>query len=139
MNHILREIKLSKFTDTPLSNDASKLINFWVDLWIDMKIYIDADKGEIKCWKDGYNYYYFQQDDKNDNLWCNHYKVWSFFREELVLSYDDAKDLIHSMMNEIIMCKVNTPRSVTITTINKLNDTLNNTTVTIPPNYLNEK
>ena len=109
MNHILRDIKLSKITDTPLSEKASKIINFWDGLWTDMKVIVDADKGEIKCWKNDYDYYYFHQDDKNSHLWCNHYRVWSFFRNELGIKYAEVQELIQYMVGETLNCGVNTP------------------------------
>ena len=107
MNSILREIKLSKVTDTPLSDDASKLVEFWDELWIDMKIYINTDKGEIKCWKDGYNYYYFRQDDENDKFWCNHNKIWVFLQEEMNFNHNEIIELIQYMVIETLNHKVN--------------------------------
>ena len=105
--YILREIKLSKLTGTPMSTKASKLVKFWDKLWDNMKIKIDSSKGEIKYWKD--EHYYFHQNDKNDRLWCNHTKVWSFFRNELELDRDDIQKLIQYMMNKTLNCVVNTP------------------------------
>ena len=78
MNYILREIKLYKLTGIPLSDEASKFIEFWDRLWDDMKTDIDTDKGEIKCRKEDYIYFY--QRDKNSTMWCNYHKVWSFLR-----------------------------------------------------------
>ena len=107
--YILRDIKLSKLTGTPMSTKASKLVKFWDELWTDMKVKIDPTKGEIKCWKDDYNYYYFQQDDKNPHLWCDRYRVWLFFRDELELNHGDIQKLIQYMMNKNLNCEVSTP------------------------------
>ena len=111
MNYILRDIKLSKLMGTPLSYEASKFIKFWDGLWTDMKVVVDVNKGEIKCWKDGYDYYYFCQKDKNYHLWCDHYEVWSFFSEELELDYTEIHELIQYMVGETLNCEVNTPSS----------------------------
>ena len=107
MNYILRDIKLSKLTDTPMSDDTSKLIKFWNDLWCDMWVQIDAEKGEIRCLKNGHNY--FIQEDKNDFMWCDFGRVWSFFRYELGLDYGETLGLIQHMMGDALNCRVNTP------------------------------
>ena len=107
--YILRDIKLSKLTGTPLSGEASRFIEFWDDLWADMKVKIDPIKGEIRCWKDDYDYYYFQQDDKNDNLWCDRYRVWSFFRDDFDLKYTETQELIQYMVDKTLNCEVSTP------------------------------
>ena len=125
MNHILRDIKLSKLTDTPMSDEASKLVKFWDELWCDMKVHIDANKGEIKCWKDGYKYYYFAQDDKNGSLWCDYYKVWLFFEEELGLDYSEIQGLIQYMVDKTLNCGVNTPLPVYLFSLLKVDKTLN--------------
>ena len=125
MNHILREIKLSKLTDTPMSEQATMLVKFWDELWADMKVKIDPPKGEIKCWKDDYDYYYFQQDNKNDSLWCNYAKVWSFFSEELELDYTEIQELIQTMVDKTLNCKVNTPRTTLLSDMFEVNETLN--------------
>ena len=109
MNSILREIKLSKFTETPMSDEATMLVNFWDELWCDMKIKIDPIKGEIRCWKDDHDCYYFRQDDKNDRLWCNYNKVWSFFDIQLGLTYSGIQELIQTMVDKTLNCEVNTP------------------------------
>ena len=113
MNSILRDIKLSKLTGTPLSDETSKFIEFWNSLWSDMKVDIDASKGEIKCWKDGHVYYYFIQDNKYDSMWCDLEKVWSFFIDELGLDYGEIQELIQHMVGETLKCRVNTPVCLT--------------------------
>ena len=113
MNHILREIKLSKLTGIPMSAEASKLVKFWDELWSDMKVSVDPTKGKIKCWKDGYSYNnYFYQNNKGDNLWCDYDKVWSFFRYELKLNHDETQELIQHVVDMALKCKVNTPSSM---------------------------
>ena len=109
MNHILRDIKLSKLTEIPMSTKASRFVKFWDELWTGMKVKIDPIKGEIKCWKDDHDCYYFRQDDKNDRLWCNYNKVWSFFDRKLGLDYTDIQELIHYMVDKTLNCEVNTP------------------------------
>ena len=107
--YILRDIKLSKLTEIPMSTEASKLVKFWGELWADMKVQIDTEKGEIKCWKDDYDYYYFRQDGKNENLWCDRYRVWSFFRCDLGLEYAETQELIQFMVDKTLNCEVSTP------------------------------
>ena len=109
MNHILREIKLSNLTDTPMGTKASMLVKFWDELWADMKVKVDPSKGEIKCWKDGYDYYYFLQDENHNYLWCDTVKIWAFFQYDLGLNYEGIKGLIHQMVNETLNCEVKTP------------------------------
>ena len=109
MKHILRDIKLSKLSGTPMSTKAYKLDEFWDELWCDMKVKIDPKKGEIRCWKDDYDYYHFYQDGRNDCLWCDNEKIWSFFRRDLGLNYDGTQELIHQMVSETLNCKVKTP------------------------------
>ena len=125
MNHILREIKLSKLTDIPMGDEATKLVKFWDKLWNDMKIKIDPIKGEIRCWKDDYDYYYFRQDNRDDYFWCDHTKVWSFFRDELKLNIIETKEVIQSMMGEILNHKVNTPMMGWVTSVDMMGETLN--------------
>ena len=113
MNHILRDIKLSKLTGTPLSDDASKFVKFWDELWIDMKVVIDTEKGEIKCWKNDYSYYYyFYQKNKKATMWCNHRRVWSFFMNELKLEHVDAQEVTQYMLRETLKIEVNTPEPI---------------------------
>ena len=109
MNHILREIKLSNLTDTPMSMKASKLVEFWDNLWADMKVSANHKKGEIVCWKDDYDYYYFYQNNKSARLWCDYNEVWTFFRDELKLSHDKTQELIQQMVSEALNYKVNIP------------------------------
>ena len=125
MNHILREIKLSNLTDTPMSEEATKLVEFWDELWTDMKVKVDPSKGEIRCWKDDYKYYYFRQDDRNDCLWCDTEKIWSFFRLELGLNYSDTQELVHQMVGETLNCKVNTPPAPDAIPSSLVGETLN--------------
>ena len=105
--YILREIKLSKLTDIPMSEDVSKLNKFWDGMWTDMKVMVDAVKGEIKCWKDYYCYFY--QNDKNSHLWCDHYEVWSFFKDDLGFECAEIQEFIQYMVGETLNCEVNTP------------------------------
>ena len=107
MNHILRDIKLSKLTGMSLSKEASRVVKFWDKLWVDMKVQIDAEKGEIKCWKDECCYY-FIQDNRYDYMWCDFENVWSFFRHDLDLNYNDTHEFIQYMVSETLNCRVNT-------------------------------
>ena len=114
MNDILREIKLSKLTDTPMSDNATKLTKFWDELWSDMEVYVDNNKGEIGCCKDdGCDYYYFYQHSKDGLLWCNCDKVWSFFRDSLSLEHNEIQKLIQIMVSETLNYKVNIPIEMT--------------------------
>ena len=110
MNYLLRDIKLSKLTNIPLVGDASKLVKFWEELCCDMEVKVDPSKGEIRCWKNNYDYYYFIQDDKNSEMWCNYAKVWLFFDNELRLDYDEIQELIQYMLNKSLNHVVNTPK-----------------------------
>ena len=125
MIHILREIKLSNLTDTPMSTKATKLVEFWGELWSGMKVKIDPKKGEIRCWRDDYDYYYFYQEDRNDYLWCDTEKIWSFFRRDLGLNYDGTQELIHQMVDETLNYIVNTPISSISPTNLLVDETLN--------------
>ena len=125
MEHILRDIKLSKLTGAPPVGDADKLVKFWDELWFNMKMSIDPKKGEIKCWKEGYNYYYFHQNDKNDNLWCDCDKVWSFPHHDLDLTYTESQELIQYMVSETLNCKVNKPSNTSRNPFSKVSETLN--------------
>ena len=110
MNHILRDIKLSKLTGTPLSEKTSKVIKFWDELWVDMKVVINTEKGEIKCWKDDYDYYYFYQKNKKATMWCNHRGVWSFFMNELKINHVDVQEVTQYMLRETLKSEVSTPQ-----------------------------
>ena len=125
MNHILRDIKLSELTDTPMSDGASKFNKFWDDLWSDMEVSINVDKEEIKCWKDGCDYYYFLQEDKNDHLWCDYDKVWSFPRYDLGLEYGETQELVQYMMDKTLNCRLNTPIPAMAITSKAVDKTLN--------------
>ena len=119
MNHILREIKLSKLTGITMSMEASKLVEFCDALWTDMKVTIDTNKGEIRCWKDGYKYNYFYQNNKGTSLWCDYDKVWSFFKVDLKLNHDETQELIQHIVAMALNCKVNTPQNIGIIRINR--------------------
>ena len=131
--YILREIKLSKLTDTPMSDEASKLVKFWNDLWCDMKVQIDSDKGKIECWKDGYDYYYFYQEDKNARLWCDFDRVWIFFHINLPINYDETQEIIQTMVGKTLNCVVNIPEEEWVYLQKRMNKTLN--CVMNPPKY----
>ena len=107
--YILRDIKLSKLTGTPLSGEASRLIKFWDELWVGMVVKIEPNKEKIECWKDDHSYYYFVQDDKNGFLWCNYFKVWLFFEAELGLGYSEIQELIQYMVGKTISSEINKP------------------------------
>ena len=125
MEHILRDIKLSKLTDTPLVGDADKLVKFWNELWTDMKVVIDPKKGEIKCWKDGYDCYYFSQNKKHGYFWCDNYKVWSFFEGELRLEYSETQKLIQYMVCETLNYNIGTFIGYLTDGLNMVCETLN--------------
>ena len=125
MNYILRDIKLSKLTGTPMNDKATRLITFWGDLWRDMKVHININKGEIKCWKYGYDYYYFLQNGKDDFLRCDFHEVWSFFKDELKLKYDDTQELIQHMMDKTLNGDIHTPVTNYIQTLYLVDKTLN--------------
>ena len=112
MSYIIRDIKLSKLTRTPMSEEASRVLEFWDNLWSDMKVSINIEKGEIKCWKEGYNFYYIVQRDKNDKLLCDYDKVWSFFVDELELEYEEIQELMRHMVSGTLNCVVNTPVTI---------------------------
>ena len=124
MNYILREIKLSNITGVPLSDDVTKLVEFWDGLWVDMKVVIDAEKGEIKCWKENYNYYYFYQKNKKATMWCNHRRVWSFFINELKLNHTDTQEVTQYMLGETLKSEVSTPQIMSVYELQKLGKTL---------------
>ena len=109
MNHILRDIKLSKLTGTPLSEKASKVIKFWDELWVDMKIKIIPNSVEFGCWKNDYYYCYFLQTSKSDYLSCDYDRVWSFFEDDLRLDCGEIEELIKYMVGETLNCEINTP------------------------------
>ena len=123
--YILREIKLSKLTDTPMGDEATMLVKFWDELWADMKIKIDPIEGEIRCWKDDHDYYYFFQDENHNYLWCDYDKVWSFFGRDLGLNYDDTQELVQRMVGETLNCKVNTPNPIDDLVLELVGKTLN--------------
>ena len=125
MSYLLREIKLTKLTETPLSDEASKLIKFWDGLWTDMKVIVDAGKGEIKCWKEGYEYYYFIQKDENDYLRCDIDEVWSFFMTELKINFNDTQELIQYMVVKTLNSRVSTAAPAYDPTHQKVDKTLN--------------
>lgn len=133
-NHILREIKISKLTDAPMGDDATKTVKFWGELWDNMKVRVDQTKGEIKCWKDGYDFYYFLQNNKNDYLWCDYDKVWAFFEENLVLGYNDTQEFIQTMVDGTLNCGTNIPRCRSFHKNITEDDTLN-CVINIPSMY----
>ena len=125
MEHILRDIKLSKLTGIPPIGDADKLVKFWNELWRHMEVNIHPSIGKIECWKEGYEYYYFIQDSENDKLWCNYSKVWHFFDISLGLNYIETQELIQYMVDETLNCKVNIPEIPVFSRYRKVDETLN--------------
>ena len=123
--YILRDIKLYKLTEIPMSTKASRFVKFWDELWTGMKVKIDPTKGEIKCWKDDYDQYYFIQNDKNDYLWCDYHKVGSFFVDVLYFNYDDTLKLIQLMVGDTLNYVINTPYSEHRANLILVRDTLN--------------
>ena len=41
-----------------------------------------------------------EQDEKNERLWVNYKKIWSFFESEFNLNWLEIKDLIRDMVEE---------------------------------------
>lgn len=110
-HNIIRDIKISKISNIPLNEESSKFVKFWDELWFDMKIEVYPQNGLIRCWKEGYNYYYFAQNSKYDDyLRCDYSKVWSFFKLELGFSYVETREFIHIMMREKIKCEICPPK-----------------------------
>jgi len=51
----------------------------------------------------------FEQDYKNNYLWCDHKEIWSFLKENSNYSYQEIRDLIKSWLVEHSKLHVLTP------------------------------
>lgn len=68
----------------------------------------------VKFTKDYITYYLgdqwiFQQDLKNDRLWCYYYKVWQVFEKEYSLKYEQIQALHKEEVGTALNCKGLTP------------------------------
>lgn len=105
MNDIIRDIKLAKTLGTEPSENAKKVINFFDELFNDMRVHVDYEFGRITCWKDNYKYYFIQK-NSNYSLKCGT-EVWKFFTQELYMNFSDTRTTIEYMLSDRLKIKVN--------------------------------
>jgi hypothetical protein len=77
----------------------NKKEQFLFDIMKDMERIVDKNNSNIIWWKKN-NRTYFKQDEKNKDLWCDYYLVWSVFYSEFDMNYDEIQALISNMMKK---------------------------------------
>jgi hypothetical protein len=108
MNYILREISISKLTGEPLTGDAKKIDDFFVELFDGIEeCESDNYPGDIFFRKN--DIIYMRQDSKNERLWCSYKFIWSFFESEFGYNYNEMSNLIQGTMGLHLKRKVFTP------------------------------
>ncbi len=53
----------------------------------------------------------FEQDSKNEYLWCNNVEIWSFFETNFSTNYNDIQSFIKELLDEHNKLSVSTPAS----------------------------
>ena len=69
----------------------------FIDLTEGMKKKVHPDYPHRTIWykEDGW---YFEQDEKNGDLWCQYDRVWSFFETNYSPKYTDVQSIIKNLM-----------------------------------------
>ena len=106
---IIRNIKFSEVLDEEL-NPLTKKVKEFIDDKLEGLIQFESDEypGFIFYKKD--EVILFEQDLKNEWLWCSNQHYWSFFEKEIGLNYDEIQELTRGMLGEHLNCKQFTPR-----------------------------
>ena len=69
----------------------------FLDLMEGMERKINPDNPNYILWYKN-NEWYFKQDEKNDDLWCQYDRVWSVFETNYSSKYTDIQSIIKSLM-----------------------------------------
>ena len=95
---IIREIKLSKLLNEPLSGDALIINDFFNDLLDGIKmVSLDKYPNSIFFTKSD-SVYYMRYNGKTNKLHCSYIKIWEFFKSNMI--HDN--DIISYLVKEII-------------------------------------
>ena len=65
----------------------------------------------------------FEQDLKNQYLWCDNDNIWSFFEQNYNTNYDDIQSIITDILSDTTKLNVYTPSNFTSNGYTPLSDT----------------
>jgi len=63
------------------------------------------------------------QDEKNESIWVDSEKIWSFFHSEFDLNYNETSDLIKGMVEQHFKMRLFTPMNLNFSFIKRWNNT----------------
>ena len=108
VKQILRDNKLSEVLGTEL-NLLSKKVKEFIDDKLEGLVQFEVDNypGSIFYKKD--DIILFEQDLKNERLWCSYEHYWSFFEKEIGLNHNEIQELTRGMVATYLNCKQFTP------------------------------
>ena len=69
----------------------------FLDLMEGMERRVHPDEPHKTLWYKE-NDWYFEQDEKNGNLWCQYGRVWSFFETNYSSNYAETQSIIRNLM-----------------------------------------
>ena len=109
VSSLLRDIKLSEVLGTEMNPLTNKVKDF-VDNKLEGLAQFEKSYGytnSIFYKKD--EIILFRKDLKNKRLWCSYKHYWSFFKEEIGLSYSEIKELTTALVGTHLNCKEFSP------------------------------
>ena len=108
---ILRDIKLSEVLGMELNPLTKKVKEFIYDK-LDGLVQFEVDNYPNIIFYKKDKIILFEQDLKNEWLRCSYEHYWSFFRDEIGLSYSEIQELTKAMVGTHLNCKEFTPTTV---------------------------
>ena len=101
--------ELQNIIDTPEITAKQWLTDFLNNS--DFKVKIDTENQLITYFLN--EQWIFQQDLKNDALWCYYYGVWEVFKTQYGMNYEQTQALHKEVVCEALNCKLLIPYSIT--------------------------
>ena len=108
INQILRDIKISEVLNKEL-NPLTKKVKEFIDNKLEGLIQFKTDNYTNSIFYKKDEIILFEQDLKNKRLWCSYEHYWSFFMNEIGLSYSEIQELTRGMVGIHLNCKQFTP------------------------------
>ena len=108
VKQIIRDIKLSETLNKEI-NPLTKKVKEFIDNKLDVLIQFEVDNCPDSIFYKKDEVIIFEQDLKNERLWCSYEHYWSFFEKEIGLSYSEIQELTRSMVGTHLNCKEFSP------------------------------
>ena len=108
IKQIIRDIKFSEVLDEEL-NPLTKKVKEFIDDKLEGLIQFESDEYlDIIFYKKD-DLILFEQDLKNEWLWCSQEHYWLFFEKEIRLNYDEIQEITMALVGTHLNCKEFTP------------------------------